>query len=199
MIIHNIEFLEEDTELFPDGSVHEATLAQDTIIQGIPCAGNRSVVFYPSGQLKLCWLSSITILNNIPCENNLVYLHENGRLWNVSLAADRQINEVLHSSGSRLTFDETGELLEYSQFLDRDQWIEGLPCSSQFFVWRYASGRPSVIVLSSNHVINGEEYPRGAKIFLNEDGEIIDRQLLNLDSAHRYKQQVSGIFEINWS
>ena len=188
MIVNNIEFIDEDAELFPDGSVYDAILAQDTIIQDIPCAGNRSVVFYSSGQLKLCWLSSTTILNHLPCASDLVlYLHENDQLWNVTLASDYQINQVLYSSGSRLTFDETGELLEYSESLDMDRLVEGLPCSSQFVVWRYANGRPSLIVLSSSHLIGEQEYPRGAKVFLNEDGEVIDWRLVDLESRQRYK------------
>jgi len=199
MIINNIEFLEEDAELFSDGSVHDAILAQDAIVQGIPCAGNRSVVFYSSGQLKLCWLSSTTILDDIPCASDVIlYLHENGQLWNVSLDSDYQIKKVLHRSGSRLTFDETGELLEYSESLDADRLIEEFPSSSQFDVWRYANGRPSLIVLSSPHMINGEKYPRGAKVSLNNDGEVIDWQLVNLDSEQGYKQRVFGVFEVDW-
>lgn len=198
MIVNNIDFFEKDVELFPNGSVHDAILAQDTIIQNIPCTGSRSVVFYSSGQLKLCWLSSKTILDDIPCaSDSVLYLHENGRLWNVSLASDYQINKVLYRSGSRITFDETGELLEYSESLDMDQWFEGLPCSSQFDLWRYAGGRPSLIVLSSSHVIRGKEYPRGAEIFLNQDGEVIDWQLVDLDSEQR-KQRVSGFFQVDW-
>ena len=196
MIVNNIEFVDEDAELFPDGSVYDAILAQDTIIQDIPCAGNRSVVFYSSGQLQLCWLSSTTILNHLPCAGDLVlYLHENGRLWNVTLASDYQINEVLYRSGSRLTFDETGELLEYFESLDMDRLVEGLPCSSQFVVWRYANGRPSLIVLSSSHVIRRKEYPRGAEVFLNKDGEFIDWRLVDLESGQHYKQRVFGAIE----
>ncbi|MBE9122167.1 hypothetical protein IQ269_15475 [Tychonema sp. LEGE 07199] len=199
MIVNNIEILNEDAEFFPDGSVRDATLVRNTTIQGIPCLGDRSVVFFPSGRLKLCWLSQTTVLDGIPCLGDcIIYLHENGRLLNASLACDLQIDEVLYPSDSRLTFDETGKLLEYSQRLDADRSIEGFPCSSQFVVWRYASGKPSIIVLSAPHTINGQEYPRGAKVYLNEDGEVIDWELVNLDSGKRYKQQIYGVFEIDW-
>lgn len=199
MIVNGIEFLEEDAEFFPDGSVRDATLARNTTIQDIPCMGDRSAVFFPSGNLKLFWLSQTTVLDGIPCpEDRIVYLHENGRLWNASLASDVQIDGALYPSGSRLTFDETGELLEYSQKLDADKIIEGFPCSSLFDVWRYAGGKPSVIVLSAPHSIGGQEYPRGAEVYLDEGGEVIDWHLVDIDSGNRYKQRVYGVFEVEW-
>ncbi len=199
MIVNGIEFLDEDAEFFPNGSVHDATLASDAVIQGIPCLGDRSLVFFPSERLKLCWLSQTSVLDGIPCPGDrIVYLHENGQLLNASLACDIQIDGVLYPLDSRLTFDETGKLLEYSQKLDADRSIEGFPCCSQFVVWRYPDGKLSVIVLSAVHTIDGQEYPRGAEVYLNEDGEVIDWQLVNLDSEKRYKQKVYGIFELDW-
>ena len=55
--MHNsLEFLDEDAGFFPNGFLHDGTLARDAIIGGIPCLGDRNVVFFASGQLKLCWL-----------------------------------------------------------------------------------------------------------------------------------------------
>ena len=57
MVVSGVEYLDEDAELYPDGSVHDATLARDVTIQGLPCAGGRSAVFFPSGRLRLAWLA----------------------------------------------------------------------------------------------------------------------------------------------
>ncbi|WP_293332625.1 hypothetical protein [Microcoleus sp. CAWBG58] len=199
MIVNGIEFLDEDAEFFPNGSVHDATLASDAVIQCIPCLGDRSAVFFPSGRLKLCWLSQTTVLDGIPCPGDrIVYLHENGGLLNASLASDVEIDGVLYQSDSRLTFDKTGKLLEYSHEIDADRIIEGFPCTSHFVVWRYAGGKPSVILLSAPHTINGQEYPRGAEVYLSEDGEVIDWYLVDLDSGNRYKQRSYGVFELDW-
>ncbi|MCU0541636.1 MAG: hypothetical protein MUE44_05525 [Oscillatoriaceae cyanobacterium Prado104] len=199
MIAKGIEVLDEDAEFFPDGSVRDAKLARNTAIQDIPCMGDRSVVFFPSGRLKLCWLSQTTVLDGIPCpEDRIVYLHENGRLLNASLASEVQIDGVLYPSNSRLTFDETGKLLEYSQELDADRIIEGFPCSSLFNVWRYAGGKPSVVVLSAVHSIGPQEYPRGAELFLDENGEVIDWYSVDVDSGNLYKQRSYGVFEVSW-
>src|SRR5438105_1087788 len=90
-----IEYEDEDCELFPDGSVHDATLLRDTLIQGLPCAGGQSVVFYPSGHIKLTWLSSPVIVRGIPCAAGLVtYFHENGRVLNATLATGSRIGDV---------------------------------------------------------------------------------------------------------
>ncbi len=89
-------------------------------------------------------------------------------------------------------------MLEYSQQLEVDRSSSGFPCSSQFVVWRYAGGKPSVIVLSAPHMIDGQEYPRGAEVSLSKDGEVIDWQLVNLDSGQCYKQRIYGVFEVDW-
>ena len=50
-------------------------------------------------------------------------------------------------------------------------------------------------MLSSSHVIRRKEYPRGAEVFLNKDGEFIDWRLVDLESGQHYKQRVFGAIE----
>ena len=76
MVVSGVEYLDEDAELFPDGSIHDATLVRDTDIQELPCAGGRSVVFFPSGRLRLAWLSRPVAIGGVACAPSIVYLHE---------------------------------------------------------------------------------------------------------------------------
>lgn len=199
MIVNGLDILSEDVDFFQNGSLHEAVISRDTLVREIPCLGNREVVFFPSGKLKLCWLSKNTTLNGIPClGRSIIYFHENGQLLNASLACNHQIEETFYPCDSRLTFDEVGKLLEYSQQFNDDQTINGFPCSSQFVVWRYANGKPSVIVLSSPVIIDGLEYSRGTRIFLNKNGEVFKWQRVDLDSGKRYKQRIFGAIEADW-
>jgi hypothetical protein len=199
MIVRGIEYLDEEAELFPDGSVHDATLARDSLIGGLPCAGNHSVVFYPSGSLKLAWLSSPVVIGGIPCASGVVlYLHENGQPLNVSLSADHRFGPLSLPSGTRVTLDDDGQLLEYSHHLEFDQTVAGLPCSAAFNVWRYPSGRPSLVVLAFLCVIDGKEYPRGTEIAFAESGEVLGRREVDLDSGRRYMQRVFGVLESDY-
>ena len=66
-----VEYL-EGAELFPDGSVHDATLVRDSEIQGLPCAGGRSVVYFPNGCLRLAWLSRTTAIGDVSCAPGIV-------------------------------------------------------------------------------------------------------------------------------
>lgn len=199
MLVNGIEYLDEDAELFPDGSVHDATLARDTVLQDLLCAGSRGVVFYPSGRLKLAWLASPANLHGVPCAaGTVLYLHENGRVLNTSLGEDCPVGGLALPAGARVSLDEDGSLLEYSQRLSSDEQVEGLPCSAAFDVWRYPSGRPSLIVLASPQILGGQEYPRGAEIALTEDGEILGCQVMDLDSGWRYQRRVFGVFEADW-
>jgi hypothetical protein len=195
MVAGGVEYLDEDAELFPDGSVHDATLARDTEIQGVPCASGRSVVYFPSGRLRLAWLSRPATIGAVTCAPGIVYLHENGRLLNARLAAPQEFAGVAVRAGERVTLDEEGQLLELSLRLSADQPVGGLPCSAEFHVWLYPGGRPSVVVLAVPSLIGGREFPRGAELFLDEDGQVLDCRVVDLDTGRRYQQRVFGVYE----
>jgi hypothetical protein len=195
MVAGGVEYLDEDAELFPDGSVHDATLARDTLIQGVPCAGGRSVVYFPGGRLRLAWLSRPATIGAVACAPGIVYLHENGGLLNATLAAPHEFAGVTVPAGERVTLGEQGWLLEHSRRLSADQPVGGLPCSAEFHVWVYPGGRPSVVVLAAASPIGGREYPRGAELFLDEDGQVLDSRVVDLYSGRRYQQRVFGVYE----
>jgi hypothetical protein len=198
MLVNGVEYLDEDAELFPDGTVHDATLAHDTDIQGLPWAGRRSVVFYPSGRIRLAWLRKPTPVGSVPCAAGITYLHENGSPLNVALASPHEFDGIAVEPGSRVTFDDDGRLLEFSVLLDHDQEIGGLPCSAQFSVWLYPDGRPSLVVLASSASVGGQEYQRGSELFLSDAGEVLTVQSIDLDAGHRFKRRVFGVYETAW-
>ncbi len=195
MILGDVEYLEEGLETFPDGSVHDAVLARDCDIQGLPCAGGRDVVFFPSGRLRLASLSRETIISGICCAPGIIYLHESGTVLNATLASCLKFWDISVSAGERVTLDEKGILLEYSRQLNEDQTVGGLPCTAQFRVWLYPSGRLSKAVLASPSTINGQEFPRGTELFLNEDGQALKHHQVNLDPGKHYRQKVFGVYE----
>ncbi len=194
MLVGGLEYLDEDAELFPDGSVHDATLARNAYIQGLPCAGDRSVVYFPSGRLRLAWLSRPAVIDEVACAMGIVYLHENGRLLNAMLSAGHEFHGVVVPPHERVTLNDEGGLLERSQRLATDQSVGGLPCSAEFSVWLYPCGQPSMAVLAAPALVGEREYPRGAVLFLDEDGSVRDFHVLDLDLGRRYKQRVFGVY-----
>lgn len=196
MIVAGIEYDDADAELFPDGSVHDATLTRDTVIQGVPCAGGRSVVYFPSGRLKLCWLSAASTIAGVPCAAGvIVFFYEDGRVLNASLGTEHRIGGRTFPAKTRVTFDEDSTLLEFDERLERDTVLDGLPCAADFPVWRYANGRLSYIVLSAPFAVGGHNYPRGTQLFFEEDGRVINTYTVDLDSGRRYKVRVFGVYE----
>lgn len=195
MVVSGIEYLDEGAELFPDGSIHGATLVRDTDIQGLPCAGGCDVVFFPGGRLRLARLSRPVVIAGVACAPGIVYFHESGALLNATLAAAHEFAGVPVPASARVTLDEAGGLLEHSQRLEADQLVGGLPCSAEFHAWVYPDGRPSLVVLASPSVIGGREYPRGAELFLDEGGQVLDWRQVDLDAGRRYKQRVFGVYE----
>ncbi len=195
MIQNEIEYLPEDAETFPDGTIHDAILARDSIIQGLPCAGGHSVVFFSSGRLRLAWLSRQTIVGTVTCAIGILYLHESGALLNATLAASQTFVELTVSAGTRVTLDEDGQLIEHSHHLPTDRTIDGLHCAAEFNIWFYPSGRLSAAVLASPSVIGGREFTRGSELFFAEDGQVVEFTQLDLDSGQKYKQRVFGVYE----
>ena len=195
MIVAGIEYFDEDAELHPDGSVRDATLARDATIQGLPCAGGRSAVFFPNGRLRLAWLARHADIGPVSCRAGIVYLHANGSLLNTALDRDQKFGDVVVPAGERVTLDDAGRLLEHSLSLSSDRRVGGLPCAAAFRVWLRAGGRPSVAVLASPSVVAGEAYPRGAELFLDGRGRVLHWQVADLDSGLHYKQRVFGVYQ----
>jgi hypothetical protein len=194
MVVAGIEYLDEDAELYPDGSVRDATLARDATIQGLPCAGGHSAVFFPGGRLRLAWLACATGVGPVRCDAGIVYLHPNGSVLNAAVAEQQTLGDVVVPAGERVTLDDTGRLLEYSRSLTSDQRVGGLTCAAAFRAWHYASGRPSVVVLARPSTVGGATYPRGAELFLDKGGAVVRWYPVDLDSGQRYKQRVFGVY-----
>jgi hypothetical protein len=195
MVVAGIEYLDEDAELYPDGSVHDATLARDVTIQGLPCAGGRRAVFFPGGRLRLAWLARAADVGPVRCGVGIIYLHPNGSVLNAEVAEQHTLGDVVVPAGERATLDDAGRLVEHSKSLTSEERVGGLICAAAFRVWLYASGRPSVVVLGRAATVGGTTYPRGAELFLNEGGSVLRWYAVDLDSGQRYKQRVFGVFE----
>ena len=195
MIVNGVEYLDEDAELFPDGSVHDAVLARDTELQGLPCAGGRAVVFFPGGRLRLARLSRPAVIVSVPCAAEIIYLHENSGLLNATLSEPHTFDGVSVATGERVTLDESGRLLEHSRRLGEDQSVGPFFCAADYRVWLYPNGRPSVVALAAACQVDGREYPRGTELFLEEDRRVLDTRPVALDSGQRYKQRVFGAYE----
>jgi len=200
MKVGGITFNPVGAQFFSDGSVHDAELAEDSVIQGLPCARGRAVVFYPHGQLKLAWLSDCTTIDGIPCAaGRVIYLHENGAVLNASLSKRHVFRGISLAAGSRVTVSHNGVLREYSQRLNKDALIDGLPCCALFDLWRYANGRLSRLVLSAACLIRGVACSRWTEISLGRRGALKRHQLLHVDSSTRYRQRVFGVIEADWT
>ena len=195
MVVAGIEYLDEDAELFPDGSVHDATLARDTRIEGLPCEGGHSVVYFPGGRLRLAWLAAPADIGVVSCGVGIVYLHPNGSLLNAALSRAHSFGDLAIPAGERVTLDEGGRLIEHSRTLASDECFGGLLCAAAFRIWLYPNGGPSVVVLAAPTAVSGTTYARGSELLFDKRGRVIRAQAIDMDAGHRYKQRVFGVFE----
>ena len=114
---------------------------------------------------------------------------------NALLALPHEFSKVPVPAGERVTLDRDGQLLEYSRQLATDQVVGRLHCSAERRIWLYPSGHPSSVVLAAPSLIGGQEYARGSELFLEEDGDVLEFNVVDLDSGRKYKQRVFGVYE----
>ena len=88
--------------------------------------------------------------------------------------------------------------MEFSRPLERDDVVDGLPCSAKFHLWHYPNGRLSVCVLSASTRVRGRDLERWTRLVLSPDGDVVDELLLNVDPAEEYMQRVHGAVEVSW-
>jgi hypothetical protein len=100
-----------------DGVVTVCAFPRDTEVQGHWCLGNggpegAQAAFYASGSLKQYFLRHDTRIQDIPCKgglfNELIELHENGRLKGCVLSEELVRDGRSYPKGARLRFDPDG-------------------------------------------------------------------------------------------
>src|SRR5688500_6022176 len=99
MVVAGIEDLDEDAELYPDGSVHGAPLARDATFHGLPCAGGHRAVFFPAGRLRLASLARATGVGPVRCDAGIVYLHPSGSVLTAAVAEQQTFGDVVVPAG----------------------------------------------------------------------------------------------------
>lgn len=96
----------------------------DTAVQGHLCRGGGwlgggpegiQAEFYPDGALRKYFLSHDTRIQDIPCKagllNEIIELHESGRLKACVLSADLTRDGRTYPQGTRLRFDPDGRIM----------------------------------------------------------------------------------------
>ncbi|MDH5657496.1 MAG: hypothetical protein OEZ34_16400, partial [Spirochaetia bacterium] len=99
--------------LHPDGSLKEAELSRDIIINGIPAAEGGDIFLNKSGKLRYTLLSKNFIIQGIPCAGQKpVYFYDGGELSGCDLSEVFTKNEIVFKPDSSASFYSDGSIWE---------------------------------------------------------------------------------------
>lgn len=131
MILQGIEVPKgSNVFLFDDGTLDECWFSKDVTVQKLPCngGGKISTRFHRNGYLKSCFLAKNTEIGGVPCKASLFVpatFHERGQLKSCLLAKDYTAGEMTYKRGSKVAFDEEGNVGPFKE--EEKQGEDGSP------------------------------------------------------------------------
>jgi len=119
-----------------DGTLNYVFLPHMTVIQGVPCAGNRMgregimTAFHRNSNLRECYLAFSATIRNVPLHAGAfspVELYEDGSLKSGWLAEPYEADGTLYARKTRLVFSEEGMVIaSYHRNWFGQGWIDVL-------------------------------------------------------------------------
>lgn len=125
-----------------EGRLWVATLAEDRVLSGVPCAGGGPVHFHPDGSLSHAQLSR-------------EWRARGGGVWRAGTTVSGRLSQGLVTRGT----------------LARDEVLDGLPCSAGE-VQRDARGRPTRFRLARDTVVDRIPCQAGSEVQLDLHGGV---------------------------
>ncbi len=132
-----------------------------------------SILRHENGRMKRAFLVEETGLEGFPCRS-WVWWYEDGRLDNLELAADLEVQGHAFPRGTRIFFDREGRLAH--AWLSRDTVIDGRPCRGRWKIDTafHPNGRVRAFFPRDSLAIDG--IPCAASLFhpiyLHPDGRL---------------------------
>lgn len=174
-VIHDIKFGAGDTGFFEDGAVDFGRLAEDQVIQGIPCAKNALISFASNWQLEHARLAEDTVINGVLFRRGIDITFDKGKVFyaKYELESDTKVYGDVIPEGSTLIFDSDGIVTGIS--LSKVTKIQEIQCNYSSGIVGgdvefYKNGRISKATLMREQIIRGKRLPDGTTIFFGEDG-----------------------------
>ncbi|WGD52350.1 hypothetical protein QA641_44355 [Bradyrhizobium sp. CB1650] len=168
----------EVTTRWADGRPWIVILKEDVEVAGIPCRGEAA--FDRRGDLISGTLSREWHFGTRRFAANSSFRYyrgrEDGRLNDVKLGADQEIDGLPCLGGTLVWFHPNQRVSSLNLASDRD--VDGIPCASgkdfSLALNFHANGRLAAAVLARGHVLIGREFPRGTRISLDGKGGLAD-------------------------
>ena len=162
----------EEVEFHRTGRLAAATLAHPTMVRGLPAAPGSPLSFFSDGSPRFLVLSRERRIQGFPAAAGSLFLHADGAVWNALAASSLLVGGHEFSAGTRMTIGASGGLCESWQILQVDTELRGLPCSARFPVWTWPNGALSCVHLAQPCQIDGHRLPVHTEVLSEPDGSL---------------------------
>ncbi len=162
-------------ELFPDGSIRSAQLAEQRSFSGVTCRKGSMVSFYPNGRLRSGFLAGgASVAGKRFDANTFLRFSRVGKLVGAVLPGRHGTlydaeGKALPCDGARVVL--LGAKEGWGCTLAKPWTIGGLPAKGDSTVWFDARGRLRLLVLARDHTLRGKRWPAGSVLALTADGK----------------------------
>jgi hypothetical protein len=169
----------EVTKRWADGRPWFVIFKGDVEVAGIPCRRGEAW-FGRKGGLIGAMLSREWLFGTrwFSAGSFFRYYAHDGRLNDVKLGADQQVDGLPCLGGTLVWFHPNQRISSLHLASDRD--VDGIPCASGqdllLAVNFHSNGRLSSAVLARNHSVSGRQYGKGTLLRFDRDGQLIDVQ-----------------------
>jgi hypothetical protein len=168
----------EVTKRWADGRPWFVVFKQDLEVAGVPCREGEAW-FDRKGSLIGAALSHEFQFGTrrFGADSFFRYYRsqEDGRLSDVKLGVDQEIDRLPCLGGTLVWFHPNGRVSSLHLASDRD--VDGIPCAGgRELHWAlnfHKNGRLAVTVLAREHVLAGRAFPRGTRLSLDERGYVV--------------------------
>jgi hypothetical protein len=168
----------EVTKRWADGRPWFVIFRQDIEVAGVPCRQGEAW-FDRKGSLIGAALSREFQFGTrrFGADSFFRYYRsqEDGRLSDVKLGVDQEIDGLPCLGGTLVWFHPNGRVSSLHLASDRD--VDGIPCASgRELHWAlnfHKNGRLAVAVLAREHVLAGRAFSRGTRVSLDETGYVV--------------------------
>jgi hypothetical protein len=166
--VNGLRFAAHEEIVFLYGRLREGHLAEDTVVQGVPCAEYELVRFDEADRLRRACLWRDARFGEMLCaEGTRVYLDEDGRLTEGTLAEDATLSGIPCGAGSVVACERGVVVVATPREPIR---LQGVPIAPDRPVELGLDGRALAFTLAEPHRFAAVDAPAGTRVVLRASG-----------------------------
>jgi hypothetical protein len=169
----------DEVVLHPNGVVKRGVLSGKQTIQGVPCRDGNYIEFDAKGKLVGANLAEDKIIQGVPCTRKQrwtdkptydVRFHSNGKIANAYLAQKHAFDGIVCRAKDEISFYPSGKLMGCT--LEEGTRIDGIDCEPKEDILLYENGKVASIYVEKERVIHNVRCSKNSTVKFYKNGMI---------------------------